>query len=217
MQDEDKISVQKSFLEHIGKVIKWRRNHLGMSQEALGQFLGVKQATIARYEKGQGSIPASALPLISGVLCFGMNEFIPPDQPERISKEFRAIVMQGHMEKIIARRKQITESTSGIPKSSFGFMTLFSFPEEPRPFSDKEFDEFMGDDARQTDRELLIHTAALVDILSRENASASEKEIARILADYTISRILNDSGNAEARILDYCSTIRGQDSNETKP
>ena len=30
MRDEDKAAVQKSFLEHIGKVIKWRRNHLGV-------------------------------------------------------------------------------------------------------------------------------------------------------------------------------------------
>ncbi len=101
-----------------------------------------------------------------------------------------------------------------MPDDAFGFMTSFSIPKTPRPFSDEEFNKYMGDLSRQTDRELLKHTAALVDILSKENASVSDKEAARYLADYAISRVLRDSGSAEARILDYCNMIRGQNSNE---
>ena len=122
-----------------------------------------------------------------------------------------------HMEKILARKKHVMSSTSSMPKGAYGFITGFNIPKTPRPFSDEEFNEYMGDPSRQTDRELLKHTAALVDILGKESASVSDKEAASYLADYAISHVLGDSDDSETRILEYCRVIMGQNNKDTKP
>ena len=206
MRDEDKAAVQKLFLEHIGKVIKWRRNHLGVSQEVLGEFLGVKQATVARYEKGQGSIPASYLPLISGRLLFDMKEFVPPELPEHISRQFQEIVERCRYEKLLSRAKRYMSKHPGMPDNAIGFMTTFSYT-TPRPFSDEEFDEYMGSKARSRDREVIRYAAALINSILEDDVQPSDLNIARDIADYAISRLLERNPNAEARILTYCVEI----------
>ncbi len=53
---------------HVGSRLRLRRNMLGMSQERLGESLGITFQQIQKYEKGTNRIGASRLQAISGIL-----------------------------------------------------------------------------------------------------------------------------------------------------
>ena len=55
---------------HVGSRIRLRRNMLGMSQEKLGETLGITFQQIQKYEKGTNRVGASRLQAISEVLTF---------------------------------------------------------------------------------------------------------------------------------------------------
>ena len=55
---------------HVGSRIRLRRNMLGMSQEKLGENLGITFQQIQKYEKGTNRVGASRLQAIS--LIFGV-------------------------------------------------------------------------------------------------------------------------------------------------
>lgn len=53
---------------HVGSRIRLRRNMLGLSQEKLGESLGITFQQIQKYEKGTNRVGASRLQAISSVL-----------------------------------------------------------------------------------------------------------------------------------------------------
>lgn len=53
---------------HVGGRIRLRRNMLGMSQEKLGEGLGITFQQIQKYEKGTNRVGASRLQAISTIL-----------------------------------------------------------------------------------------------------------------------------------------------------
>jgi transcriptional regulator with XRE-family HTH domain len=53
---------------HVGSRIRMRRNMLGMSQEKLGENLGITFQQIQKYEKGTNRVGASRLQAISDIL-----------------------------------------------------------------------------------------------------------------------------------------------------
>lgn len=53
---------------HVGGRIRLRRNMLGMSQERLGESLGITFQQIQKYEKGTNRVGASRLQAISEIL-----------------------------------------------------------------------------------------------------------------------------------------------------
>jgi len=53
---------------HVGGRIRLRRNMLGMSQEKLGEQLGITFQQIQKYEKGTNRVGASRLQAISSIL-----------------------------------------------------------------------------------------------------------------------------------------------------
>jgi transcriptional regulator with XRE-family HTH domain len=53
---------------HVGSRVRLRRTMLGMSQEKLGEHLGITFQQIQKYEKGANRIGASRLQQISSVL-----------------------------------------------------------------------------------------------------------------------------------------------------
>ena len=53
---------------HVGSRIRLRRNMLGMSQEKLGENLGITFQQIQKYEKGTNRVGASRLQAIATVL-----------------------------------------------------------------------------------------------------------------------------------------------------
>src|SRR5215212_6903810 len=72
---------------HVGSRVRLRRMMLGMSQEKLGESLGITFQQIQKYEKGTNRIGASRLQHIARVLTVPVSFFFedapgaPADQP----------------------------------------------------------------------------------------------------------------------------------------
>jgi transcriptional regulator with XRE-family HTH domain len=60
---------------HIGHRVRMRRNTIGMSQETLGEALGLTFQQVQKYEKGSNRIGASRLLHIAGILDVGIEFF----------------------------------------------------------------------------------------------------------------------------------------------
>ena len=60
---------------HVGSRLRIRRNILGMSQEKLGEHLGITFQQIQKYEKGTNRIGASRLQAISEILSVPVSFF----------------------------------------------------------------------------------------------------------------------------------------------
>ena len=65
---------------HVGSRIRLRRNMLGMSQEKLGESLGITFQQIQKYEKGTNRVGASRLQAISEILSVPVS-FLFEDAP----------------------------------------------------------------------------------------------------------------------------------------
>ncbi len=68
---------------HVGSRIRLRRNMLGMSQEKLGENLGITFQQIQKYEKGTNRVGASRLQAIASILTVPVSFFFEdaPGQP----------------------------------------------------------------------------------------------------------------------------------------
>jgi transcriptional regulator with XRE-family HTH domain len=60
---------------HVGSRIRMRRNMLGMSQEKLGEHLGITFQQIQKYEKGTNRVGASRLQAIASILDVPVSFF----------------------------------------------------------------------------------------------------------------------------------------------
>lgn len=67
---------------HVGGRIRLRRNMLGMSQEKLGENLGITFQQIQKYEKGTNRVGASRLQAIASILNVPVSFFFE-DAPGR--------------------------------------------------------------------------------------------------------------------------------------
>jgi transcriptional regulator with XRE-family HTH domain len=75
--------------EHVGARVRMRRTMLGMSQEKLGEALGITFQQVQKYEKGTNRISASRLHHLSHLLQVSMPFFFEgaphvPGHPEDI-------------------------------------------------------------------------------------------------------------------------------------
>ena len=61
---------------HVGSRIRLRRTMLGMSQEKLGESLGITFQQIQKYEKGTNRVGASRLQNISSILNVPVSFFV---------------------------------------------------------------------------------------------------------------------------------------------
>jgi transcriptional regulator with XRE-family HTH domain len=60
---------------HVGSRIRLRRNMIGMSQEKLGQTLGITFQQVQKYEKGTNRVGASRLQAIADILGVPVSFF----------------------------------------------------------------------------------------------------------------------------------------------
>ncbi len=65
---------------HVGSRIRLRRNMLGMSQEKLGETLGITFQQIQKYEKGTNRVGASRLQAMANALDVPISYFFPDAQ-----------------------------------------------------------------------------------------------------------------------------------------
>lgn len=79
MSDETKMADNKKkpnpIDAHVGSRIRLRRNMLGMSQEKLGERLGITFQQIQKYEKGTNRVGASRLQAIASILDVAVSFF----------------------------------------------------------------------------------------------------------------------------------------------
>jgi transcriptional regulator with XRE-family HTH domain len=68
MEDSDNKKKPNPTDVHVGSRIRLRRNMLGMSQERLGESLGITFQQVQKYEKGTNRVGASRLQAIAEVL-----------------------------------------------------------------------------------------------------------------------------------------------------
>lgn len=73
---------------HVGSRIRMRRNILGMSQEKLGEHLGITFQQIQKYEKGTNRVGASRLQAIASILDVPVSFFFadaPGQEPAELT------------------------------------------------------------------------------------------------------------------------------------
>lgn len=75
---------------HVGSRVRLRRNMLGMSQEKLGEKLGITFQQVQKYEKGTNRVGASRLQAIASILDAPVSFFFEdaPGQSAGQSKGF---------------------------------------------------------------------------------------------------------------------------------
>lgn len=91
---------RKLYREQYGNVIRKKRKRRNMTQKELAGEIGVTDATISRYEKGELEMPASLLPLISDVCSFRFADYMADLDLVLLSKRLDEIDMyDGHIRK----------------------------------------------------------------------------------------------------------------------
>src|SRR5271168_5216569 len=68
---------------HVGSRVRLRRNMLGLSQEKLGEAIGLTFQQVQKYERGANRIGASRLMELSGVLDVPVSFFFDETDPVR--------------------------------------------------------------------------------------------------------------------------------------
>jgi len=66
---------------HVGSRVRLRRNMLGLSQEKLGEAIGLTFQQVQKYERGANRIGASRLHELSGVLGVPIDFFYDKTDP----------------------------------------------------------------------------------------------------------------------------------------
>lgn len=79
---------------HVGSRVRLRRNMLGMSQEKLGEALGITFQQIQKYEKGANRVGASRLQAIANVLNVPVSFFFE-DAPGEAGEVIRGLSEEG--------------------------------------------------------------------------------------------------------------------------
>lgn len=79
---------------HVGSRIRLRRNMMSMSQEKLGESLGITFQQIQKYEKGTNRVGASRLQAISSILGVPVSYFFE-DAPGGEAVETRGLAEDG--------------------------------------------------------------------------------------------------------------------------
>jgi transcriptional regulator with XRE-family HTH domain len=79
---------------HVGSRVRLRRNMLGMSQEKLGESLGITFQQIQKYEKGANRVGASRLQAIANVLNVPVAFFFE-DAPGETGAASRGLAEDG--------------------------------------------------------------------------------------------------------------------------
>lgn len=79
---------------HVGSRVRLRRNMLGMSQEKLGEALGITFQQIQKYEKGANRVGASRLQAIATVMNVPVSFFFE-DAPGESGAVIRGLSEEG--------------------------------------------------------------------------------------------------------------------------
>lgn len=87
---------------HVGARIRLRRNMIGLSQEKLGESLGITFQQIQKYEKGMNRVGASRLQAIANILNVPVTFFFDDmpgqsDKPKGFDEESETTYVVGFL------------------------------------------------------------------------------------------------------------------------
>ena len=103
----------------IGKNIKDFRERMGLTQESLGQFLGVAREQISYYESGNRSVPSTLMTKLADLFCVNEYDFYEEDlQTQRLNLAFafRANCVNQEDLESIAQFKKIVRNYLNMQK-----------------------------------------------------------------------------------------------------
>ena len=78
------------FYKKVGQRIAKLRIDLNLTQEQLGQKIGLKQQAVANYETARRKLPLSLLKSFANALCVEINDLLDikkTDKPEPLQKK----------------------------------------------------------------------------------------------------------------------------------
>lgn len=104
----------------IGQNIRTLREKMGLTQEALAQYLGTSREQIGYYEIGQRSIPSVQLSKLANLFCMNEYDFYEEDLQSRsinIAFAFRADELQAQDLQSIAQFKKIVRNYISMKKA----------------------------------------------------------------------------------------------------
>ena len=90
---------RKLYREQYGNIIRKKRRKRNITQKELAAEIGVTDATISRYEKGELEMPASILPVISEFCKFNFRDYMEGFDLIRLSRRLDEIEMYGYTRK----------------------------------------------------------------------------------------------------------------------
>lgn len=137
---------------HVGARVRFRRMLLGMSQEKLGERLGLTFQQVQKYEKGINRIGASRLFELANVL--GVNvQFFYDDAPELAGEA----TSQGFAE------EAATDYVGGFLKSREGIELNRAFARIPDPKVRRSIVDLVRSIAEESDEVVGAQQSAIVD------------------------------------------------------
>ncbi|MDZ4808202.1 MAG: helix-turn-helix transcriptional regulator [Bacteroidota bacterium] len=104
----------------IGQNIKTLREKMGLTQEALAQYLETKREYIGYYEIGQRSIPSAQLSKLANLFCMNEYDFYEEDVQNKninIAFAFRADELKAQDLESIAQFKKIVRNYISMKKA----------------------------------------------------------------------------------------------------
>jgi transcriptional regulator with XRE-family HTH domain len=99
----------------VGARVRLRRNMLGLSQEKLGDAIGLTFQQVQKYERGANRVSASRLHELSGVLAVPVSFFFDDMDPVRapaIAADFAETVTREAIEADLLQRRETVELVS---------------------------------------------------------------------------------------------------------
>ena len=103
----------------IGQNIRILRDKIGLTQEALAQYLDTSREQVGFYEIGQRSVPSAQLSKLANLFCMNEYDFYEEDLQNRginIAFAFRADELQPQDLQSIAQFKKIVHNYIGMKK-----------------------------------------------------------------------------------------------------
>ena len=113
--------------KYVGSRVRMRRIMLGMSQEKLGEALGLTFQQVQKYEKGVNRLPAAHYAALKQAVGFDPSDLLQADgnRPVSILDEFAAlpgaIELAGAFVRLPAARRRILTTTSKILLEELNF------------------------------------------------------------------------------------------------
>jgi len=99
---------------HVGTQIRLRRQALKMSQEKLGDALGITFQQVQKYERGDNRVSASRLHKTAATLRTPVQDFFPADNGEQKAPAKQAVAIQDFISS--TNGVKFAEALSKIPR-----------------------------------------------------------------------------------------------------